>query len=66
MEAGNRSFDQRVPEEINRKIVDHLSDMNLVLTEHARRYLINEGVSQDRVIKTGSHMPEVLNFIKNR
>ena len=66
MEAGNRSFDQRVPEEINRKIVDHLSDMNLVLTEHARRYLINEGVSQDRVIKTGSHMPEVLNFYKEQ
>ena len=42
MEAGNRCFDQRVPEEVNRKIVDHLSDINLVLTEHARRYLINE------------------------
>ena len=65
MEAGNRSFDQRVPEEINRKIVDHLSDINLVLNEHARRYLIREGMSQDTIIKTGSHMPEVLNYYKD-
>ena len=65
MEAGNRSFDQRVPEEINRKIVDHLSDINLVLNEHARRYLIREGISQDTIIKTGSHMPEVLNYYKD-
>lgn len=60
MEAGNRCFDQRVPEEINRKILDHLSDINLVLTEHARRYLLNEGFPADRIIKTGSHMHEVL------
>lgn len=60
MEAGNRCFDQRVPEELNRKIVDHLSDINLVLTEHARRYLIAEGLPPERIIKTGSHMKEVL------
>jgi UDP-N-acetylglucosamine 2-epimerase (non-hydrolysing) len=64
MEAGNRSFDQRVPEEVNRKIIDHLSDVNLPLTEHARRYLISEGLSPDRVIKTGSTMPEVLDYYK--
>jgi UDP-N-acetylglucosamine 2-epimerase (non-hydrolysing) len=62
MEAGNRCFDQRVPEELNRKVVDHLSDINLVLTEHARRYLIAEGISPETVIKTGSHMREVLDF----
>jgi UDP-N-acetylglucosamine 2-epimerase (non-hydrolysing) len=62
MEAGNRCFDQRVPEEINRKIVDHLSDINLVLTEHARRYLISEGLHPEKIIKTGSHMHEVLNY----
>lgn len=61
MEAGNRCFDQRVPEEINRKILDHLSDINLVLTEHARRYLIAEGIPPERIIKTGSHMQEILN-----
>ena len=60
MEAGNRCFDQRVPEEINRKILDHLSDINLVLTEHARRYLIAEGIPAETIIKTGSHMQEVL------
>jgi len=60
MEAGNRCFDQRVPEELNRKVLDHLSDINLVLTEHARRYLLAEGIPADRVIKTGSHMQEVL------
>jgi UDP-N-acetylglucosamine 2-epimerase len=60
MEAGNRCFDQRVPEEINRRIIDHTSDVNLVYTEHARRYLLAEGVSPDTVIKTGSPMPEVL------
>jgi UDP-N-acetylglucosamine 2-epimerase len=60
MEAGNRCFDQRVPEEINRKILDHLSDINLVLTEHARRYLIAEGIRPETIIKTGSHMTEVL------
>ncbi len=60
MEAGNRCFDQRVPEELNRKVLDHLSDINIVLTEHARRYLIAEGIPADRVIKSGSHMQEVL------
>jgi UDP-N-acetylglucosamine 2-epimerase len=60
MEAGNRCFDQRVPEELNRKLVDHLADINLVLTEHARRYLIAEGVGPETIIKTGSHMDEVL------
>jgi UDP-N-acetylglucosamine 2-epimerase len=62
MEAGNRCFDQRVPEELNRKVLDHLSDINLVLTEHARRYLIAEGVRPETIIKTGSHMREVLDF----
>lgn len=62
MEAGNRCFDQRVPEELNRKVLDHLSDINLVLTEHARRYLISEGISPETIIKTGSHMSEVLDF----
>jgi UDP-N-acetylglucosamine 2-epimerase (non-hydrolysing) len=64
MEAGNRCFDQRVPEEINRKIVDQLSDINMVLTEHARRYLIAEGIRPENVIKTGSSMLEVLNYHK--
>ena len=61
-EAGNRCFDLRVPEEINRKIVDHLSDINMPLTEHARRYLILEGIKPETVIKTGSPMKEVLNY----
>ena len=60
MEAGNRCFDARVPEEINRKIVDHLSDINLPYTEHARRYLISEGLRPETVIKTGSPMKEIL------
>ena len=62
MEAGNRCFDQRVPEELNRKVLDHLSDINMVLTEHARRYLIAEGVRPETIIKTGSHMEEVLDY----
>ncbi|AZE88325.1 UDP-2,3-diacetamido-2,3-dideoxy-D-glucuronate 2-epimerase [Pseudomonas sp. 31 R 17] len=62
MEAGNRCFDQRVPEELNRKVLDHLSDINMVLTEHARRYLLDEGVRPETIIKTGSHMAEVLDF----
>lgn len=66
MEAGNRCFDERVPEELNRKVLDHLSDFNLVLTEHARRYLIAEGIRPETIIKTGSHMPEVLDFYKSR
>jgi UDP-N-acetylglucosamine 2-epimerase (non-hydrolysing) len=60
MEAGNRSFDERVPEEINRRIVDHISDINLPYTEHARRYLLSEGIRPETVIKTGSPMREVL------
>ena len=66
MEAGNRCFDLRVPEEINRKIVDHLSDINFVLTEHARRYLEAEGINKNMIIKTGSHMLEVLNKFKSQ
>jgi UDP-N-acetylglucosamine 2-epimerase (non-hydrolysing) len=66
MEAGNRSFDQRVPEEVNRKIVDHLSDVNMTLTEHARRYLIAEGLKPETVIKTGSPMKEILDFYMPR
>ena len=62
MEAGNRSFDQRVPEELNRKVVDHLSDINMTLTEHARRYLVAEGIRPETVIKTGSPMKEVLAY----
>jgi len=65
MEAGNRCFDQRVPEEINRKIVDQLSDINMTLTEHARRYLISEGIRPETVIKTGSSMLEVLEYHKD-
>lgn len=60
MEAGNRCFDQRVPEEVNRKIVDHVSDINLTYTEHARRYLLREGLRPETVIKTGSPMREVI------
>ncbi|SEF39796.1 UDP-N-acetylglucosamine 2-epimerase (non-hydrolysing) [Alcanivorax sp. DSM 26293] len=66
MEAGNRCFDERVPEELNRKVLDHLSDINLVLTEHARRYLLNEGLAPETVIKTGSHMHEVLNYYSDK
>lgn len=60
MEAGNRCFDQRVPEETNRKIVDHISDINMTYSDIAREYLLREGLSPDRVIKTGSPMFEVL------
>ena len=66
MEAGNRCFDECVPEELNRKVVDHLSDINLVLTEHARRYLIAEGIRPEKIIKTGSHMNEVLAYYKSQ
>ena len=62
MEAGNRCFDMRVPEEINRRIVDHVSDINLCYTEHGRRYLLAEGLPPDRVMKTGSPMKEVLDY----
>ena len=64
MEAGNRCFDQRVPEEINRKIVDHTSDINLPYTEHARRYLLAEGLRPETIIKTGSPMKEILEYYK--
>jgi UDP-N-acetylglucosamine 2-epimerase (non-hydrolysing) len=64
MEAGNRCFDQRVPEEINRKIIDHISDINLTYTEHARRYLISEGLRPEMVIKTGSPTKEVLAYYR--
>lgn len=66
MEAGNRCFDLRVPEEINRKIVDHTSDINLTYTEHARRYLLREGLKPETVIKTGSPMREVLEYYKTK
>ena len=62
MEAGNRCFDQRVPEETNRKIVDHLADVNLTYSDIAREYLLKEGLPADRIIKTGSPMFEVLSF----
>jgi len=60
MEAGNRCFDQNVPEEINRKIVDHISDINMPYTEHSRRYLLSEGVRKEHIFVTGSPMQEVL------
>lgn len=60
MEAGNRCFDQNVPEEINRRIVDHISDINLAYTEHSRRYLISEGIRKDHIFVTGSPMAEVI------
>ena len=63
-EAGNRSFDQNVPEELNRKIVDHMSDINFVLTEHARRYLLDEGIRGDAIFKTGSFLPEIFENFK--
>jgi UDP-N-acetylglucosamine 2-epimerase (non-hydrolysing) len=65
MEAGNRCFDQRVPEETNRKIVDHISDVNLTYSDIAREYLLREGLSADRIIKTGSPMFEVLNHYQD-
>lgn len=66
MEAGNRCFDQRVPEETNRKIVDHISDINLTYSDIAREYLLREGLLPDRIIKTGSPMFEVLSFYRNK
>lgn len=65
MEAGNRCFDQRVPEETNRKIVDHIADINLTYSDIAREYLLNEGIPADRIIKTGSPMFEVLHSRKS-
>jgi len=64
MEAGNRSFDFNVPEEVNRRIIDHIADFNLVYTEHARRHLISEGLPQRRIYLTGSPMKEVLDFYR--
>ena len=66
MEAGNRCFDQRVPEETNRKIVDHLADVNLTYSDIAREYLLREGLPADRIIKTGSPMFEVLSFYSDQ
>jgi len=65
MEAGNRCFDQNVPEETNRKIVDHISDINLPYTEHSRRYLLSEGIRKEHIFVTGSPMPEILNNYKD-
>jgi len=62
MEAGNRCFDQQVPEELNRKVVDHLSDINMPYSSIAREYLLREGIAPDRIIKTGSPMHEVLHY----
>ena len=64
MEAGNRSYDFNVPEEINRRVIDHIADFNLVYTEHARRHLISEGLPHRRIYLTGSPMNEVLNYYK--
>lgn len=66
MEAGNRSFDRNVPEETNRRLVDHISDFNLVYTEHARRHLLSEGIQHRRVYLTGSPMREVLDHYRDR
>ncbi|HYN08265.1 MAG TPA: UDP-N-acetylglucosamine 2-epimerase (non-hydrolyzing) [Vicinamibacterales bacterium] len=64
LEAGNRCFDQRVPEEINRKIIDHISDINMPLTEQARQYLLAEGLRPETIIKVGSAMPEILEYYR--
>lgn len=66
MEAGNRCFDQRVPEEINRRLIDHISDINLTYSSISREYLLNEGLPADMIIKTGSPMFEVINTYKNQ
>ena len=66
MEAGNRCFDERVPEEINRRIVDHISDINLPYSDIARAYLLREGIAPDRIIKTGSPLYEVLHYYLSR
>ena len=62
MEAGNRCFDERVPEEIIRKIIDHTADINLPYSDIARNFLIAEGIPPERIIKTGSPMKEILDF----
>ena len=64
MEAGNRSFDQRIPEEINRKLIDHLSDVNIVISEQARQNLIREGLNPEFILKSGSHMEEIFSKYK--
>lgn len=66
MEAGNRSFDRNIPEETNRRLVDHISDFNLVYTEHARRHLLSEGMQHRRIYLTGSPMREVVEFYRDR
>jgi UDP-N-acetylglucosamine 2-epimerase len=66
MEAGNRCFDERVPEELNRRLIDHLSDINMPLTEHARRYLIQEGIKPETILKTGSSAPEILHYYRKK
>ena len=66
MEAGNRCFDENVPEETNRRIIDHISDYNLVYTEHARRHLLSEGIAHRRIYHTGSPMFEVLNYYSDK
>jgi UDP-N-acetyl-L-fucosamine synthase len=66
MEAGNRCFDENVPEETNRKVIDHIADFNLVYTEHARRHLLSEGLPHRRIYLTGSPMNEVLSYYKNK
>jgi len=66
MEAGNRSFDPNVPEEVNRRLVDHIADFNLVYTEHARRHLLSEGLPHRRIYLTGSPMREVLDYYRPR
>ena len=66
MEAGNRSFDERVPEEINRRIIDHIADINMPYSDISREYLVNEGINPDQIIKTGSPVYEVLNFYKDK
>jgi UDP-N-acetylglucosamine 2-epimerase len=66
LEAGNRCFDQNVPEESNRILIDHMSDVNMVITDQAKNYLISEGIRADKIFKTGSHMKEVINFYRPR
>ena len=66
IEAGNRCFDQNVPEEVNRKIVDHISDLNIVYSNFARQNLIDEGISNNSIIKLGSPLFEVLNYYKKK
>ena len=66
MEAGNRCFDENVPEETNRRVIDHIADYNLVYTEHARRHLLSEGLPHRRIYLTGSPMKEVLDYYKPR